>query len=313
MRVAIIGAGAMGQMFGALLVDAGNDVTLVETDPKRIEAIETDGFTASFGERTVRAEAPVGRAGVVEEPVELAVLLTKTYDSERALEEAEAYIGPDTRVLTLQNGIGNAELLARHVGEERALVGISTYNSDLVSDDYVMSSGEGFVRFMPVSGVVGDAEREVERVFCEAGLDCEVREDIEAQLWGKVALDAALNATCAICRVPAGGMAAMNKGMDLMSDVIDEACDVAAAYGIEVNSGQTKSVLRNLVFGEGKDHKSSMTLDVLARRRTEANSVNGGIVAKAREAGVEVPHNETLFCLLRTIESTYDMQLPDGR
>ena len=104
-------------------------------------------------------------------------------------------------------------------------------------------------------------------------------------------------------------MGIMNKGMDLCNDIIDEACGIAVAYGIEADASKVKRDLRTKIFGPEKNHCTSMLQDVMAKRRTECSSINGGLVAKARAKGIEAPYNEVMFNLLRSIESTYDIQV----
>lgn len=309
MRIAIIGSGAMGQVFGARLVDAGEDVTMVDIDAKTVDALNEQGISCSFGEwrHTLPVQAVLSKD--LMGPFDLALLLTKTYDSEAALTTCVPKLGEGCLVLTLQNGLGNSDLIQRYVDKSRVLVGMTTYNSDRGGLTQVTSSGDGTVRMMPVSGVIGERERAAWRALEGAGFEGSIEEDVWAAIWQKVAYNSALNATSAICRVPCGGMGVMNKGMDLCNDIIDETCAVAKAWGVDPDAGYVKRSMRTKVFGSERNHVSSMTRDVLSGRRTEVNSINGGVVRKAREKGMEAPYNEAMFCLLRSIESTYDIQL----
>lgn len=309
MRIAIIGSGAMGQVFGARLADSGEDVTLVDVDAATVEAINEHGVSCSFGDwhKTVPVRACLDEQ--LEGPFDLALLLTKTYDSEAALGTCVPLLGGKCLVLTLQNGLGNADLIRRYVDKSRVLVGMTTYNADRLGATQATSSGEGVVRVMPASEKVGPREQAVWEVFAKAGFEGSMEDDAWAYIWQKVAYNCALNATSAICRVPCGGMGVMNKGMDLCNDIIDETCHVAKAWGVDPDAGYVKRALRTQVFGSERDHVSSMTRDILAGRRTEVNSINGGVVRKAREKGLEAPYNDAMTCLLRSIESTYDIQL----
>lgn len=309
MRIVIIGAGAMGQLFGARLTHAGEDVTLCDVDERTVDALDEGAVACSFGEWRERVHVPACLDKDLTGPYDLAMLFTKVYDSEAALKSCVDRLGSDCLVLTLQNGIGNADLLRRYVPQDHVLVGMTTYNADRAGLTQVSSSGEGTIRMMPLSGEVGERERAAWAVFENAGFAGAIEEDVWADIWQKVAYNSALNATSAICRVPCGGMGIINKGMDLCNDLIDETCRVAQAYGVDVDAGYVKRSLRSQVFGSERNHVSSMTQDVLAARRTEVTSINGGVVRKAHEAGLEAPYNEAMFCLLRSIESTYDIQL----
>ena len=310
MRIAIVGAGAMGQLFGALLQQSGNDVTLLEVDERTIDAVQENGITVKTydGEDVTHQAVPICRPETQMAPVDLVILFVKTYDSERALDQCMHIVGEHTSFLTLQNGLGNAEMLRRYMGEEHILVGITTINSDREGLFTVRTSNQGIVKFMPADGVVGPYVQSVVDALAGAGIDVEAHEDIWADIWQKCAYNAALNATSAVCRVPCGGMGIMNKGMDLCNDIIDEACGIAVAYGIEADASKVKRDLRTKIFGPEKNHCTSMLQDVMAKRRTECSSINGGLVAKARAKGIEAPYNEVMFNLLRSIESTYDIQ-----
>lgn len=309
MNIVVIGAGAMGQLFGALLARAGNDVRLVESDPKTVDALNQDGVTVTYGDDKFTQHIPTLFPTSKGEPAELALVLCKAYDTETALVGAAGLMDESTYVLTLQNGIDNSTLVKRHVARDHVLVGITTYFSDRFGMNEVVSAAEGIVKFMPLTEQLTPEVSSIAGVFNKAGILCEARDSVWHDIWEKVACDAALSETSAVCRVPCGGLGVMSKGMDLCGLIIDETCVVAKAYDIELDSSEIKATLRRKFFGPEKDHISSMTQDVLSCRRTEAGAISGGIVHKAQEKGLAAPYNETMFDLLRSIESTYDMQL----
>ena len=310
MRIVILGAGAIGQLYGAMLSQGDkNDVSLVERDQTAIDAIGAHGISCAFGDERLEAHPPVMRAEDVEGEPDLVLLCTKTPDTTEALEQARGYLGEGTYVLSLQNGLGNAELIKRFVDPGRVLIGMCTYNADRTGLCSVRSSGEGIIKFMPLTSEVSDLARAVEGAFNEAGLECEVHEDVWRDVWQKAAYNAALNSTSAVCRVPCGGMGILNKGMDLCNDIIDEACAVAEAYGVEVDATRLKNDLRRKIFGSEKDHITSMAQDVIMHRQTEVGSINGAFVRYAAAKGLSAPYNEAMFCLIKSIESTYDMQV----
>lgn len=309
MNIVVIGAGAMGQLFGALLARAGNDVRLVESDPKTVDAINDRGIGVTYGEDKFTQQVPALFPTAKGDPAELALVLCKAYDTEAALEGAAGLMNDDTYVLTLQNGIDNSTLVKRHVARERVLVGITTYFSDRFGHNEVVSAAEGIVKFMPLTEELTPDVAAFADVFNKAGILCEAHDTVWHDIWEKVACDAALSETSAVCRVPCGGLGVMSKGMDLCGLIIDETCQVARAYDIELDSSEIKATLRRKFFGPEKDHVSSMTQDVLSCRRTEAGAISGGIVHKAQEKGMPAPYNETMYDLLRSIESTYHLQL----
>ncbi|MGN0056405.1 MAG: ketopantoate reductase family protein [Atopobiaceae bacterium] len=309
MNILVVGAGAMGQLFGALLSRAGNSVSLLESDQRTIVALREDGVHAVFGDDEIVEQPEVRIPGDSGDPVDLVLLLTKAFDTEQALDGARNLMGDDTYVLTLQNGLGNADRIKRHVPRGRVLVGVTTYFSDRFGLNSVVSAGVGDMLFMPLTEVVSPRVEEFAQVFRDAGFHCVARSNVWTEIWKKVAVDAAMSSISAVCRVPCGGVGIMSKGMDLCGMIIDETAMVAHAYGIELDGAELKNALRRKIFGPEKDHVPSITEDVISCRRTEAGSISGGIVNKAHAKGLEAPYNESMFCLLRSIESTYDLQL----
>ena len=309
MRIVITGAGAIGQVYGAMLAQSDqNDVNLVEIDQATIDAIDTYGVSCAFGEKRYKANPAICRASEVVEAPELVVLCMKTPDTAAALEEAKGYLGEDTYVLSLQNGLGNAEVIKRYVDPSHILVGMCTYNSDRTGLSSVRSSGEGIIKLMPLTEQMDEGVRAVEGVFTDAGFVTEAHENVWQDIWQKAAYNAALNSTSAVCRVPCGGMGILNKGMDLCNNII-EACTIANAYDVELDATRVKNDLRRKIFGSEKDHITSMAQDVIMHRQTEVGSINGAFVKYAAAKGLDAPYNEAMFCLIKSIESTYDMQV----
>ncbi|MGI6755717.1 MAG: ketopantoate reductase family protein [Atopobiaceae bacterium] len=312
MKIVIIGAGAVGQLFAALLAQDGkHEIVLVETADAVRDAINAQGVCCSFGDKTYAAKCVCTTADGVSETADLTILCTKTPDSETALTEARAYMDAHTCVMSVQNGLGNAELIKRFADADHTWIGMCTYSSDRTKRNAVRSSGEGIIKLMPLSGVMGEKIQEVEALFCSAGLNCEAREDVWQDIWQKAAYNAALNSTSAVCRLPCGGMGILNKGMDLCNNIVDETCQVAIAYGVELDATRVKNDLRRKIFGPDKDHITSMAQDVIRKQRTEVGSINGAIVKYAAAKGMNAPYNEAMFCLIRSIESTYDLQVTE--
>lgn len=308
LKIAVIGSGAMGLLFGAKLAQAGNDVTMVDVVPAVIDRLNQEGIHLEFGGEDAYVPVKARYAQEMEEPADLAILFTKTLYSKAALDACGSYVSPETWMLTMQNGLGNIELMERYVSRERIIAGVTTFGADLKEPGHTISSGRGYLKIMSANGQVSPGLERIDRVLKAAGLGSQIVDDVMAAIWEKVAFNAGINAVSAVCRVPCGGMGKVPEGAELCYKIAEETCRIANAHGVPAQAEEVKETLRKTIFELHKNHLTSMTQDVLNKRKTEAAFISGGVLQKARELGLEAPYNETLFCLLHTIESTYDLQ-----
>ena len=305
MNLAVIGAGAMGTLFGAHLAQAGNDVTMIDVVPQVIDAINTRGILLEDDDGSHVVPAAAGRAEDMTSPVDLAILFTKTVFSRSALQASDTYIGQNTLVLTLQNGIGNDDVLCEFVDRDRILLGVTNYPSDLLGPGHVSSHGNGYVRFMSLNGVRSPELERVEDVLKKAGLNAVITPDVMAAVWEKVAFNAVMNGTTAVCRLPVKGIADSEYGISLARRIAEEAVSVAAASGVNDPMAKLWDSVSD-AFAHHGEHYPSMAQDVMKKRPTEIDSIHGGILAKAREKGISVPCIETICDLVHILQSNYD-------
>ena len=308
MKIAVIGSGAMGLLFGAKLAQAGNDVTMVDVVPVVIERINTQGIHLKFGDSDSFVPVKASFAQDMKAPVDLAILFTKTIYSKSALDACGSYVGPETWMLTMQNGLGNIELMEEYLPLERIIAGVTTFGADLVEPGHTVSSGHGYLKIMSANNQITPELEQINAVLQEAGLGSQIVDDVMVAIWEKVAFNAGINATSAVCRVPCGGMGVTPEGTELCYKIADETCRIANAHGVPANAEEVRKTLEATIFRLHKDHFTSMAQDILHKRKTEAAFISGGVLKKARELGLEAPYNEALYCLLHTIESTYDVQ-----
>ena len=173
MKIAIVGAGAMGGLFGARLALAGQDVSFVEASDHAIEIISRQGLRLETPDVQASVQVPIGRATQFSGHVDLLVIFTKGFHTAAAIDSVRHLVGPDSWALSVQNGLGNAELIAEVVPAERVIVGMTNFPADLVAPGVVHSHGEGYVNLWSYSGEDSPVVREVAAVFSQAGLACE--------------------------------------------------------------------------------------------------------------------------------------------
>ncbi|QIX18559.1 ketopantoate reductase family protein [Burkholderia multivorans] len=307
MRIAILGAGAMGSLFGGLLAESGEDVTLIDVNDAHLDAIRRDGLRIDDdrGERRItmlHALRPEAANASADTPFDLLIVFTKSLHTRVALDGVRALLTPHTHVLTLQNGLGNVETLNAFVPLERILVGVTTWPADLAGPAHVLSHGAGTIRMMTADGAASPFAAAVADALSRAGLVCTLDADVWAAIWEKVAFNAALNTLCAVTRCTVHQLGEHHDGPRLAQAIVAETAAVARAKGIAVDAAR---IARNVehAIREHRGHRPSMLQDVLAGRRTEIDAISGKVVAAAREVGLAVPHTETMLSLVRVIDA----------
>lgn len=302
MKVAILGSGAMGCLFGAAFHRAGADVTLVDVNREHVDAINTDGLEVDLRSGTeilpVRAVLP----DQLGDPVDLIMVFTKTFHTQSALEGIVAAIGEDTHLLSLQNGLGNDKRLAGFVSDDRVLVGASMLPSDLVGPGRIRSHGEGYSKLYPAFGSDTSMAERAAALLTEGGLETVLDPKIHEGIWSKAIFNATMNPLCALTRRTPGFLGANAESRATILAAVAEGVATAHANGLMLD-GQPIYDLTEVSMKDHADHEPSMLQDIHAGRRTEVDAINGAIVTAAKEAGVAAPVLETLWRLVKLEEA----------
>lgn len=306
MRVGVLGGGgAMGGLYGAYLAEAGNDVVLIDVAEPAVAAINANGLLLEEKDGAsrrvnVRASADPGSLG----SVDLLINFVKCYHTEAAIRSAGPMIGPDTAVLTLQNGWGNADRISAIVGAERVLVGLTYHSGTLVAPGHVKHPSAGPTFVGELGGGLTPRLRRVEDMFRAAGLEVAASERILDEVWKKLALNVCALPTSALTRLRAHELVAGGDMTRLMQALLREVVAVAQAQGIALDFDERWGNIATML-GRAVGGKPSMLQDVEARRRTEIDVINGAIVAAGQRTGVATPYNEALVWLVRSLEETF--------
>lgn len=309
--IAIVGGGALGCYFAARLAEAGLAVTLVDVDRVRLDRIARDGIVLrdDRGARTVPVHAAT-TAARCKGPVDLVMLFTKGMHTAAAVESVAHLARPGTLAVTLQNGLGNAEIIANIFAPENVLIGMTGVPADLEGANTVSSRGDWDTA---LGAFVPDGARKVEAVanlLRNAGFPVDTTSNVHTRIWEKLSFNAAMNAVSTITRRPNGRMDS-EPGRRLLVAVAEEAASVAEALGVQVDAARVRSkILAALV--DHRDHQPSMLQDFEAGRKTEIESINGAVVRAGAAAGVATPVNATLADLVRMMESACPSQGPSA-
>jgi 2-dehydropantoate 2-reductase len=292
--VLIVGTGAMACLFAARLAAAGVQVTMLGTWVEGLEALRLHGV------RLVEADGqdrvlPV-RAG--SEPAEFAgmrfaLVLVKSWQTERAARQLAACLASDGVALTLQNGLGNREILVEALQDERVALGVTTLGATLLGPGQVQPGGEGTIS-------IGAHPRlpSFINMFQKAGIPVEVLLEISDLLWSKLVINAAINPLTALLHIPNGELLARPSARLLMGAAACEAAEVADAIGRNLTFSDPLAAVEAVASHTAMNH-SSMLQDVQRGALTEIDAICGEIVAAGERSGIPTPVNRTLWLLIK--------------
>jgi 2-dehydropantoate 2-reductase len=293
MKIAVMGAGAVGCYYGGMLARGGHDVVLIAR-PQHVEAIERDGLrlqTRSFDEY-VRVSASTEASAV--EGASVVLFCVKSIDTESTGASLKPYLAPDALVMTLQNGVENADLLRTLIPQEVAAT-VVYVATEMAGPGHVLHHGRGDLIIEP-----SRSSEEIARVFSAAGVPTEVSDNVRGALWAKLILNCAYNAISAIANVTYGELVQGSGVPKVMEDVVDECLAVARADGVSI-PGNPHEAVRQLVLSMPGQY-SSTAQDLSRGKRTEIDHLNGLVVRRGEALGVPTPVNRVLHALVKLIE-----------
>lgn len=305
MRLAVIGAGAMGGTLAAEAAGSGHDVTVLDVSTELVERIRREGLLVDTPEGELRAKVKAATDPAEVGPVDVAVVFVKAQHTRAAGETARALLGADTVVVTLQNGWGNADVLAEVLPPDRLVAGV-TYNScTTLEPGHLKHSGRGPTVVGPhvVDGGLGPARRTAE-LLTSAGWAAEATSAARTEIWKKLVLNAATLPTAALTRLPAGEVGAPGVLLDLVDELALETVRVAQALGLDIEPDERIARIHAVLTNAGPG-KASMLQDVEGRRRTEIETINAAVVRAGEQHGVDVPLNRAMVALVSGLERSW--------
>jgi len=310
-RVLVVGAGALGSVFGAFLRRAGDDVTLLGR-PSHLDAIAAHGLRVDglWGEHRVRDLRLLTDWPRDDGAYDAVLVAVKSFDTASVASRVRALLAPDGVVISLQNGVGNVEALAAATGADRVLGGRVIFGAALLAPGHVRVTvyAEPVLLGTVRQGVAASEQRAAAWAahVAGAGIPCEYCADVLAALWGKVLYNAALNPLGALLGVHYGALAEHEHTRAIMDTVIDEAFAVARAEGLRLpwaTAADYRAVFYARLVPSTARHRSSMLQDLERGRRTEVDAINGAVWQRARARGMVAPFNELLTRLVHAREA----------
>ena len=301
MKIAVVGAGAMGSIFGARFHQAGHETVLVDVVQPLVDTINAEGVTVVRGDDETVTRVPATTDPAAVGPVDIVVFFTKCYHTSSAAESARPLVGPDTAVASLQNGWGNGDVLAAAYPPGQVVLGV-TYNSGLLQGPGRVLHPAEQPTLVGSFSDGGDGAARLAEALESAGLKATVASPVRPEIWKKLILNAASLPASALTGMTAGALGTSQDMLDLVSETTREAVAVAQALGYDIDFDERIGTILGLVEKAGPT-KASMLQDVEAGRRTEIDVINGAVVRAADEVGVPVPINRTLMQLIKGWET----------
>ncbi len=307
MQITIIGAGAMGCLFGGLLAEYGQEPYLLHIHPEQVDALNSDGLVIFRNRirRVVAVQATVDPTKISR--TDLALIFVKHAQTEQAARTAARLLDSSGYVLSLQNGMGNAEIIAEAAGRDRVLCGTTAQGAMLLGPGRIQHSGIGETCIgmwrrerQPIVDKIADC-------FSAAGIPSRGVDNIETAMWNKLLANVGINAVTALTDIRNGQLLDLRETRELIREAVTEAAAVARALSVPIAADAVDKVFA--IARATASNRSSMGQDVDRQRATEIDAINGYIVRRAGELGINVPVNRTLTRLIKTLQGHYNKEV----
>jgi 2-dehydropantoate 2-reductase len=301
MKIAIVGPGSMGCLFAALLAEGGNDVVLIDYKPERAAAISEGGIIIEDdgGERTVRVAASADPGAASDR--DGVIFMVKAGSTREAAERLAPAVPSGVWAMSMQNGLGNVEILAGIFGAERCLAGTTAQGANSSGTARIRRAGRGDTFIGEFSGLVSPRVERLSAMFSDSGIPAEaVPGGVSALLWKKAVINAGINPLTAVLRLRNGELLERPSARDAMRAAVAEAAAAARSAGVDISDADAVEMVET-VARRTAANISSMHQDVAAGRLTEIDFICGAIAAQADKYDIPVPVNRALLNLIRAM------------
>ena len=300
MKIAVLGAGAMGSIYGGHL-SMNNDVYMIDKKEDLVKKISADGLKLYENDKDVvyHPKALLSSEGIGE--VDLVIIFVKALYSRAALMENKAIIGDNTYVLTLQNGAGHEDIIEEFVPKERIIIGTTEDNGAILDNGYVRRGGKGKTN---IGMLVEDRNNMLVKVkVCldGCGFDTHIYDNIQQLIWDKLFTNVSLSALTGVLQVPIGFIAEDEYAWNMTVTLIKEAMQVAKAMGLEFDEDEMIERVRNTSINS-PEGRTSIYADLKAGRLTEVNTISGAVVKAGDRLGVPVPSHKMIVNMVHAME-----------
>ncbi len=297
MKAGIVGGGAVGSLFGAFFHSRGIESAVYEKDPALASAM-AGGLTVNLPDGEISFRPDIASIPAILAGCDIVFIFVKSYSTDEAMRHIAPVLRDAALVVTLQNGIGNREIIEGHIPPERVVCGSVTIGATRIDATTVTHGGTGGI---VIGGSDPGAVDTVRALLERAGFPVLTHDRPDEVIWRKAIINAAINPIGALLEIPNGGILESPDALILQEAVVKECAGIAASRGILIDASELIEATRD-VCRKTATNLCSMLQDLRAGRRTEIDSINGAFARFGREAGIAAPYNESLFRLVRARE-----------
>lgn len=312
MKYAIVGAGALGGTIGAVMtLNGAENVWLVEVDKARVELIRKEGINITLPDGSKHNV----KVKITSDPEEVGIcdvvqISVKGFHTESAVLMSKPMIGPDTYLLSVQNGLGNLDIIAKYVGPGRTIGGVTAHSAQLLGPNEIRYvGGMGYIYVGRIDAKEDPKVNAIAEFLTKYGFKTDVsKEPIEIPIWRKLIANVACNAFLAVTGMTGNEALACDDAKDFIKTVAEEMAKVAHAKGFTFDVFNNPGEFALKALSGVKDNKVSTLQDLEAGRKTEIDNLNGAIVELGKKFGIETPYNLALVKMVKSIEARNAMR-----
>ncbi len=305
MKIAIVGAGAMGCLYGAKLsANPSNEVYLIDVWKEHIDMVNEKGLTMEEEGALIQYHALKGASEAEQVgPCDLAIVFVKSTLTSKAVRDNKAVFGQETIALTLQNGLGNIDLIRAEIGDNNVIAGTTAHGATMLGPGRMKHAGSGKTIIGELDGRQSDRLERIAQVLREAGLETEISNNVLGLVWDKLMVNVGINALTGITKLQNGELLRHPEIEALLEAAVREAHAVARAKGIRLSYDDPVSHTKDVCRATAAN-KSSMLQDILNHKQTEIAMINGAIVREGAAAGIDVTVNLVLTNLIQFMQKS---------
>lgn len=327
MKITIVGPGAMGCLLACFLAKSKDEIWLLDKNPERVQKIREQGLKIEgvSGSWTVKVNLTPSCAGLspetkrgglnvtsqakeITKEQDLVIIAVKSYDTKNALKDIKILLKDASLVLSLQNGLGNIEVISEVAGQEKVLAGITNQGATLLGPGWVRHAGKGETVIGRLDARIPVELRSIREFFNKCGLETRLSKDIKSLLWSKLIINVGINALTAITHLHNGRLIEFPGTRKILEEAVNEAVKVAKKKRIRLIYDDPLSKVEAVCEATAANI-SSMLQDILRRKPTEIDFINGAIVRQAQALSLPTPVNSALTNLVKTIEASYGLRV----
>jgi len=307
MKIVLIGPGAIGCLIAAFISRVHKDIWLLDKSDDRATEIRRKGIRIEGISGKWKVDVNITTRVSEIGKADLIIICTKSYDTECAMRRGRDLLDQHTYVLSLQNGIGNVEIISKYIDKEKIICGVTGLGATVLGHGHIRHAGTGKTFIGSPAGINKDLLQEIADIFSKAGLSAEISEDIGSILWSKLMINACINPVTAITGLKNGLLIEYEETKDLIQMILSEVLCIIRAKKIDLLYENPYETVIS-VCRETSENISSMLQDIINKRPTEIEFINGAVVREGKALGIPTPVNESIFYLVKSLEKTHNLR-----